>query len=446
MASRWPIALVLVASCGPNTSPRPLTPSPAAPVTVAPAPAPETPSPPPAEPAPPPPPRPKHLAVQLPGHYDAMLFDDEAARLDVVARDKLAAQIAAPIELVPEPALAALRALVAAGRVRDGGPRCAQPPTFERAVRLNYPDAWAARAETACMGGSQCTLWLYVREPNELGDWFHVLEWPVRAEASVNVKAVTDVAAFETALRGLELDPPEPEPSDGSGGGFGFGVLGHGFGLGGGGARHRHLLFDIESAGPWTTAPAVKDFARDQKRFDACPAGRGGLYEELVIDVDARGKVDRCAGVESKCLCDVMTAHAFSAGAPLRRARIRFNATGSGGGGFGKLGKRGKRDVFVHMRGYGSEFHDDFDVMREHDKALAKCFAPSASPQRFEFDVTMNVDETGVVTAASVTHGRTALSNAEDACVSTWARSLRFSCEGLAGETAEVIAMVAVLR
>jgi len=447
MLARRSIAFVLVVSCGPSGASRPLAPAPAL-VQVA-ASVPTTPpSAQPAQPAPePPPPRPKHLAVQLPGRYDAMLFDDEIARLDGVAREKLATQGAAPIDLVPERELATLRTLVASGRVRDGGPKCARPPTLERAVRLHYPDAWAAQAETVCMSSSACTLWLFVREPNELGGWNHALQWPVRAEASVNVKAVTDVAAFETALRSLEFEPPEAEASDGSVGGFG--VLGHGFGVGGGGARHRHLLFDVESAGPWATAPRVKEFAGDQKRFDACPAARDGVFEELIVDIDARGKVDRCAGPDSKCLCDVISAHVFSAGAPLRRARLRFEATGSKdrrSGTLGGLRKRGKRDVFVFLRGYGSAFDDDSDVMRNRVKELTPCFAPSASAKRFDFELTMTVDESGVVLDSSVTKGHDALGGSEDACVTKWARSLRFSCEALAGETAEVMALATVMR
>jgi hypothetical protein len=388
--------------------------------------------------------------VLLPGEYNAMLFHDEAARLDVAAREKLAAQTLAPITLVPESDIAALRKLVAAGRVRAGGPRCGKTPSLERAVRLHYPDAWAAQAETACMG-DQCSLWLYVREPNELHGWDHAHDWPARVEAVENVKAVTDVAAFEAAFRAMKLEVTQAR-GDAAGGMIGG--IGHGYGIGGGGggapeAVHRHLVVDVEPGGPWTTAPAIADLAGEQRRLDACPATKG-FFEEALVDVDARGKVDRCETEAPKCLCDVLRGHAFPSGSPLRRARVRFGQTGNGvfGGGLGKLGPfgTGKHDFFVHLRGYGSEFGDDFDAMRAQDKGLQACFAATASPQRFDADVVMSVDEAGAVKDASVTKGHDQMTKKELACVTKWARTLTFSCETLGGDPARVTALVLISR
>ncbi len=378
----------------------------------------------------------------LPGSYDAPLFDDEKTRLDALARDKLSAQKAAPIAIVADAEIAKLRALVRAGRVREGGPKCARSPNLERAVRLHYPDAWAAQAETACMG-SECTLWLFVREPKQLLGWDHAREWPVHAEASANVEAVTDVAAFETAMRGIDFAPPEDRGVEGGV----MGGMGRGFGIGSGGPPHRHLVIDVEAAGPWAVAPSSKDLAGEQRRFDACPASDNFL-EELLVDVDASGKVDRCAsGAAPHCLCDVIRSHKFDAGKPLRRAHVRFSRSG-GASGFGKGGlglSGGKRDFFVHLRGHGSDFDDDFEVMKASEKTLAACFAPTPSPHRFDARVAMTVDESGVVKAANVSRGREELTDKEAACVTKWALALRFSCETLSG-TADVAALLSISR
>jgi hypothetical protein len=386
-------------------------------------------------------PRTPHQALLLPGSYDAPLFEDEAARLDAAAREKVATQNVAPVAIVDDAEIGKLRALVKAGRVREGGPKCARPPKLERAVRMHYRDAWAVQAETACMG-SQCTLWLFVREPKGLLGWDHAREWPVLVEASENVTAVTDVAAFEAAMRGIEFARHEQGVEGGMMGG-----IGRGFGMGSGGPPHRHLVIDVEGAGPWAAAPFTKDLAGDQKRFDACPAS-DQMFEELLIDVDASGKVDRCAGA-AHCLCDVIRGHRFEAGKPLRRARVRFGHDGGSGGlgfGSGKVGLGGKtRDFFVHLRGHGSEFDDDFDVMRASEKPLAACFTATPSPKRFDAKVAMTVDESGVVKAASVTQGRDELTDKEAACVTAWARALRFSCETVAG-TADVTALLAISR
>lgn len=380
----------------------------------------------------------------LPGRYGSMMFRDEVARLDAVARTQLAAQTAAPIALVPETEIAALRKLVAAGRVRDNGPRCGKTPTLERAIRLHYPDAWAVQADAACMG-SDCTLWLYVREPTELRDWDRSLDWPVRAEGSENVTAVTDVAAFETALHAIKL--AVPAPADGVEGGVIGGMgTGRGFGFGSGGAAHRHAVIDVEAAGSWAAPPAIKDLDGEQRRFDACPATKA-FDDEALLDIDAHGKVDRCETEAPKCLCDVLRAHTFPAGPALRRAIVRFAQTGAGGGGLGigKLGKS-KHDLFVMIRGYGSEFGDDSETMHAQEKALRTCFAPSASTGRYDADVVMTVDESGAVKDARVTKGHDKMSDPEQACVTKWAKSLKFSCETLGGDPAKVTTLMTVMR
>jgi hypothetical protein len=379
--------------------------------------------------------------VLLPGSYDALLFDDERARLDAAARDKLSAQTVSPVSIVADADIGKLRALVKAGRVREGGPKCAKPPKLERAVRLRYPDAWAAQAETACMG-SECTLWLFVREPKQLLGWDHARDWPVRAEASMNVQAVTDVAAFESAIRGIDFAPPEERVEGGMMGG-----IGSGFGMGGGGPPHRHLVIDVDAAGPWAAIPSPKDLAGEQKRFDACPA-TDDWFETVLVDVDPSGKVDRCAGAPH-CLCEVIRSHRFEAGKLLRRAHVRFARSGSDAGfGSGKLGLgRKKHDFFVHLRGHGSEFDDDLDVMRASEKALSACFTPTPSPNRFDAEIAMIVDESGVVKDASVTRGRDELTDKEVGCVATLARALRFSCEtASSGDTANVVALLAISR
>jgi hypothetical protein len=292
--------------------------------------------------------------------------------------------------------------------------------------------------------GTECSVWLYVREPNELRDWDHTRDWPVRAEGSANVQAVTDVAAFESAIRGVQL--AAPDAGNGVVGGV-LGGMGRGFGVGGGGPAHEHLVIDVEPGGPWASPPSPKDLAGEQRRFDACPATKT-IFDEVLIGVDAHGKVDRCEGREQKCLCDALRGHAFPAGAPLRRARVRFAKSGSASG-FGKLGPlngKAKLDFFVHLHGYGSEFKDDSTAMRAQEKGLEACFAPTASPQRFEADVVMTVDEGGVVKDAHVTKGHDAMSEKELACVTKWAVALKLSCETLGGDPVRVTALVTVMR
>jgi len=445
----WSIVLVVATACGGGEKPAPRAPEPVRPVVAPAAPAftvpPKEPEKP-AEPAPPPPPAPPpapRQAVLMPGRYDAMLFHDEQAKLDAAARAALAAQTDVPVALVSEADIAKLEKLVAAGRVREGGPKCAKAPTLERATRLAYPDAWGARAETACMG-SECTLWLYLREPAEILDWREADRWTVRGEASVNVQAVTDVAVLERELRALKLEKPGDKGVEG---GVMGGLIGHGFGMGSGGPPHRHLLLDIEAAGPWTAPPALKDLEGEQKKFDACP-GTKGLFEELLIDVDAKGKVDRCETEAPKCLCDVIRGHAFAAGPPLRRARVRFGDSGGMGFGHGIGGRIGdrKREVLVLVRGYGSNFGDDSDVMHEHDKELKACFAPTDKKERFDANVEMTVDERGTVTEAHVGKGKDRMNDKEAACVSKWARSLAFSCETAGGDPAHLQTMLSISR
>ena len=84
--------------------------------------------------------------------------------------------------------------------------------------------------------------------------------------------------------------------------------------------------------------------------------------------------------------------------------------------------------------------------MRAHEKALAACFAPTASPQRFDGSVVMTVDEAGTVQDARVADGHDAMTAREVTCVTKWARTLAFSCESLGGEPARVSALFTVSR
>ena len=125
---------------------------------------------------------------------------------------------------------------------------------------------------------------------------------------------------------------------------------------------------------------------------------------------------------------------------------MHFGQSGAGGGfGFGG-GRIGKKEPFVFIRGYGSAFGDDAEVMRAHEKDLQACFAPAASHEKFNVDVDMTVDEHRAVTEAHVGKGKDHLSDQEAACATRWARSLAFSCETVGGDPARLQTMLAVSR
>jgi hypothetical protein len=271
-----------------------------------------------------PPPAPPRSAVI--GRLDmSLLFAEETAHLEDVARELAAAQHVAPVDVLSRDAQRKIEALAAAGRVHEGGPVCARRPSVNRVVEANVGGYGIALRFRYGAGGT-ANVAVEVRDPPGDGAfafWAHYDEWTpvVRIAADVPVGATS--AAIESALRTARAgtfeaakreDPAPPvrwaKPAVG------------------------HVVANVRLAGSgWAPVPTPEELAKERAALDKCaPKGADPARGAVTVAVDASGKVARCepslddtiSAPFSECSCRALGAHAFSSGLADRRLRVEL--------------------------------------------------------------------------------------------------------------------------
>jgi hypothetical protein len=366
------------------------------------------------------------------GTIEAPLFADEVGKVRAAALRALEENAILPVEVLSDAQVTALRAIAKTGKLRDGGPTCAVPPSEDDVIRAAHPEVLSASFSLHCMGG-HCNSDLVLLP---FGERVRSRVGSPLLEAFASPDDPTSVASWEAALRREDAQPHRPEPTNLVGDGFGFGGLIGAF------------SFRLVGTFGFGSSLAETAFEASVARAKKCGSQSSGT---LVLDVDAKGKVARCEHASS-CVCQAFSKQTFGEGAAGRRVLASVvEATRVGGGptaGLGSLGSLSEgrlggahgakpRTVRVHEV-VGKHSRDAQESQCE--STLTTCFQDQTSQLQLELHSTL--DEGGRVTSASVAKGT--LSDTQRACVVRVAKTFAYVCPTRAGDVREVRYVVRV--
>ncbi|HTJ81997.1 MAG TPA: hypothetical protein VL400_09735 [Polyangiaceae bacterium] len=363
----------------------------------------------------------------------APLFADELPKIEDAA---LAALSKLPAtRVVPRSEVAHARTLAAAGRARDGGPKCLRPPTAGTLLARKYPDAVGATLWTSCFGAS-CSTQIDVHDA--LLPEGHYDDRFVDFRVYGDVADPVSVDAWVASL----ANPPSPEAATHGGG---IGGIGFGWSIGDGPLELKHIeaQFGFE--------PALEAATLPPKLFESCrEAGTSTTFE-----VDGKGAVRRCE--PASCPCRVIAKQSFGAGKAHRRARLLFDRSGALGGqgglalGHGGLGgKSAPLGSLGRAKGHlaGAHAHPlvrvaategmSVDEM-SHLVSLGTCVnAESAGGQ---VPLRLTLSETGKVTAVAFPE-QSIFDAAEKKCLEKAVKTFAFTCPPEGDPTTQIVLIV----
>jgi hypothetical protein len=360
------------------------------------------------------------------------LFADEVTKVRASALRALEENTLVPVEVLSDARVAALRAIAKTGKLREGGPTCAVPPSEDDVIRAAHPEVLSASFSLLCMG-DRCNSDLALLP---FGERVRSSDAAALLEAFASPDDPTSVASWEAALQRADAQPRRPAPTNLVGDSLGFGGL-----LGA-------FSFRLVGTFGFSAPPAETAFEASVARAKKCGTQSSG---NLVLEVDAKGKVTRCEH-PSSCVCQAFSKQTFGEGAAGRRVLASVQeATRVGGGppvGLGSLGSVGggrlggrlgsKPGTVSVLHVVGKHPRDALESQRE--STLTTCFQEQTSQLQLELHSTL--DESGRVTLASVAMG--ALSDTQRACVVRVAKTFAYVCPARAGDVREVRYVVRV--
>jgi hypothetical protein len=238
----------------------------------------------------------------------APLFEEELGRLERWVARHLAIWPGQPLSVQPPEEVAKLRALAAAGKIREGGPSCAAPPSVVEVLLARWPGAKFAQVWADCS-----------REPCQLKVSVGLPGQAAIAAFSAEVKEPASFAQWERAAQHLTPTAPtslEPRTGEGPPGASGLQVA--------------HL----RAYGPRGLLEGKVDERQVQALVARCAAAPsrspGGHLAALLVDEG--GKVSRCALHEepggrsprAMCVCERLAELRLDAGAPGRRLALEL--------------------------------------------------------------------------------------------------------------------------
>ncbi|PTL78649.1 hypothetical protein [Vitiosangium sp. GDMCC 1.1324] len=285
------------------------------------------------------------LVVTPPEARDAVLLDEEAAKLHDAAAAFLAQQKVGA-ELVPPTEIRALAVLAASGRTADDGPVCARPPSLEELISRRYPGAGRAyvSATSACKPSPVSTSADAVDTDDPMArlerdkscERMHMLEVGGRIPGAEGQQDRwlhwrATVAHPETgqgwieAIRHLRKLPQSP---------MGYSILGLDKGQGVE-LEYSVLLGPWRKGGPFfsrapsgsAAAVALREgLAAAEERVQTCHVESYGR-SSVGLQLDREGKVAACVSASDErarpahhhCLCDAFAQATFPPGAKGRR-------------------------------------------------------------------------------------------------------------------------------
>lgn len=367
-------------------------------------------------------PRPRAVVIPY-GDDEALLTRSETARLAAIARARFAEQTIAPVDVVGADEQAALEALAASGRMREGGPVCAEPASLQRVVNARWPSTRAILLDVQCRSAQDCVVRAELRKSQAEGPvrWGWIYDWEELARIAAPVGAADDVSAFERALRDSALLPFKWEEHkrwlrQPSGKELVSKVLG---------------AWVLLASPSWAARPSGADFAPERAELEACVKGaKGRFVGELVLGVEPSGSVAACETELPSCVCAALRKHTFVAGTGTRRMRlalargVRRSSSDSP-----RQDERPRVDISPPPE-LEIETRDavaDFLV----EKKLAACFTASPKPTSREVTVLVDLDDAGRVTGVVFEKndkGDAVFTTKESACVQRTLTAIPLPC------------------
>jgi hypothetical protein len=355
------------------------------------------------------------------GMLDAPLFAEELAKVRAAVVRALEANEALPVEVLSASRLATLHAVAKAGKLREGGKKCAVAPTEDDVILAAHPKVLSGTFSLPCLG-ARCNLDVAV-VPFEFGT--RQFGTAPLLEAGGTPSDPTSVPSWEQTIAS---DDNEPRA--------GKATTGGGVGLGARGGLLGEFSFHVRGAFGFAKTPTDESFAGVVAKAKECGTKTAG---QLLLAVDAKGKVTRCEA-ESPCLCRVFSKQTFDAGAEGRRLVAFVQEAGELGGSPGAVGwgsagllpgpngprVRPSSKQRVRRRSDGNE--------RPRERALSACFGKEGARATFELHSTL--DETGRVTAARLDESD--LTEEQSTCVLGVAKTLGYRCPDAAGDVVQV--------
>jgi hypothetical protein len=260
-------------------------------------------------------------------------FADETQPLADAVAELLARPELGGYRVIPSKEVRALWSEAQAGRLPGLTARCETPPPPARLARHVYRGASMAEVRVDCpaapppsKGRPACVLGVTVLSERPTADDPEHLEETAGFHASLPF--AESPARWAERLRGGGLARgAAPAPNGG------LGIIG----TLGGGKRSKeppfHLeVMGVEQTGEWREAISAATFKPQAAALESCtrnlPRMRDSWLQPYVIEVDAAGAVGRCEfpyvdhlpPPELSCVCGVLRARGFGAGAPKRRA------------------------------------------------------------------------------------------------------------------------------
>jgi hypothetical protein len=250
---------------------------------------------------------------------DAPLFAEELAKVRAAVVRALEANEALPVEVLSASRLATLRAVAKAGKLREGGKKCAVAPTEDDVILAAHPKVLSGTFSLPCLG-ARCNLDVAV-VPFEFGT--RQFGTAPLLEAGGTPSDPTSVPSWEQTIAS---DDNEPRA--------GKATTGGGVGLGARGGLLGEFSFHVRGAFGFAKTPTDESFAGVVAKAKECGTKTAG---QILLAVDAKGKVTRCEA-ESPCLCRVFSKQTFDAGAEGRRLVAFVQEAGELGGSPGAVG------------------------------------------------------------------------------------------------------------
>jgi len=335
----------------------------------------------------------------------APLFSDELAGLEdsaVAALEKVPGT-----HVVPQKEVRRIEALVAAGRAREGGPKCARAPKKGTLLERRYPDAVGATLWASCFSDSNCSTQIDVHTTllpeGGYDDRF------VAFRMFGTVADPLDLGAWKRALDGSAASPEAATHEAGMGGvGFGFGM--------GSGPPEVKLVDAQFGFTPKLTAQDVP-----AKLFRSCKSET----TKLVVELDDKD-VTRCE--PSGCACTALAHRALGAGSSHRRAVLTLAGSGSlgtiGHGGGGRLGRlKGPHKARPFVRIFSSETMATRSF--EHSFAMGQCLREDTPGG--DLRVSFTLTASGRVSEIAIPES-TFLDDTEKRCIAKELKTFEFTC------------------
>jgi len=309
-----------------------------------------------------------------------LLFPEELETVRDAVREFIASHRELDFEIVPREKLAPLERRVLDGRLRDGGPRCADPPRLEDVLETEHPNALRAWTNLDC-GKGGCTLDVIVHSsnPRELEEW--IWSAPVDAAALPRdwLRAVAKLAPVKA------VSPP-------------------GFTYRSGVAPPTVRAVAMNYAGGWRSTPQGR-LAAAQKALDACHDASKRYhahYYVTLIKVRQDGSVARLHVAHEPdepaeaCVTAALRPLDFERGAAARRVRVAVVDDG--------LpivlsdARYGVSATIDRVRAGGGYSLDEKLPLAE----LRACYADAGLVVSRRFEVALDVEESGHVAAARI--------------------------------------------